>query len=173
MRKLSFRGFLARYLQELSGQSSLRLSQLARLAEGENPRLREPLLLYAAVAGAAHALLAALQDDKLRAEYERLLMLDNLEELLLVDDSRLPKRYCKVYRSYLSVRDRQDADDHTKQLMWQKAKKLQSEKQVSNYRVYTDLQLNPGNANAFLKNGDPSKVSLNTAREVLRYLEAA
>ncbi|MCL2655036.1 MAG: transcriptional regulator [Coriobacteriia bacterium] len=173
MRKLSFKGFLARYLQELSGQNSLRLSHLARQAESENPRLREPLLLYAAVTGATHALLAALQDGKLKTEYSYLLTLGNLENLLRNDDNRLPERYRKVYRSYQSVRDRQNADDHTKQLMWRKVRGLQEKKRVSNYRVYTDLQLNPGNANAFLKHGDTSKLSLNTAREMLRYLEAA
>jgi len=173
MRKLSFKGFLARYLQELSGQSSLRLSHLARQAASENPRLRESLLLYAAVVGSTRTLLAALQEGRLKREYSRLLSLGNLEYLLQSDDQRLPDRYRKVYRSYLSVCDRQSADNHTKQLMWQKVKKLQNEKRVSNYRVYTDLQLNPGNANAFLKHGDTSKLSLNTAREVLHYLEAA
>ena len=173
MRALSFKGYLANYLRELSGQKSLRLSWLASKAESENPRLREPLLLYAMASDSTHMLLAALQSSKLKAEYERLLALGNVEGLLHSDDHRLPERYRKVYRSYLSVRDRQGADNHTKRLMWQKSRTLQDKKQVSNYRVYTDLRLNPGNANAFLKHGDVGKVSLATARKVLNYLEAA
>lgn len=42
---------------------------------------------------------------------------------------------------------------------------------VSNYRIYTDLKLNPGNLNAWLKHGDSSKVSLYTARKTLQYME--
>ena len=50
--------------------------------------------------------------------------------------------------------------------------KLQKEKNISNYRIYKDLELNPGNINAYLKHGDPSKLSLATARKTLDYLEA-
>lgn len=36
----------------------------------------------------------------------------------------------------------------------------------------TDLRLNPGNLNAWLKHGNSDKVSLETARRTLRYVEA-
>ena len=45
-------------------------------------------------------------------------------------------------------------------------------RRFSNYRIYTDLHLNPGNLNAWLKHGDCGKVSLKTARSVLRYAES-
>ena len=48
---------------------------------------------------------------------------------------------------------------------------LQKEKGVSTYRLYTDLSLNPGNLNAFLKHGDCSKVSLSTARRAVQHLQ--
>ena len=34
-----------------------------------------------------------------------------------------------------------------------------------------DLQLNPGNVNAWLKHGNSEKLSLNNARMMLRYVE--
>jgi hypothetical protein len=37
-------------------------------------------------------------------------------------------------------------------------------------RPYTDLKMNPGNLNAWLKHGDGNKISLDRARDVLRYL---
>ena len=43
-------------------------------------------------------------------------------------------------------------------------------KSITNYRIYTTLNLNPGNANAFLKNGDISKVSLDTTRRILQFV---
>jgi hypothetical protein len=44
-------------------------------------------------------------------------------------------------------------------------------KNITNYRIYTDLKLNHGNINSWLKNGDCDKVSLETARRVLKYTE--
>ena len=55
--------------------------------------------------------------------------------------------------------------------MRQKVKRLQEKYGVTNYRIYTDLRLNPGNLNAWLKHGDSDKVSLDTARKTLRYVE--
>ena len=78
--------------------------------------------------------------------------------------------YHKLWCSYVSVRDRQQADDHTKMLMHKRVRELQAQKQVSNYRIYHDLNLNPGNLNAWLTHQDCSKVSLNTARKTLNYL---
>ena len=46
MRKLTFEGFLKQYVAELSGVETASVHKLAdRMAE--NPRLKEPLFLYA------------------------------------------------------------------------------------------------------------------------------
>ena len=55
-------------------------------------------------------------------------------------------------------------------LMHKRVRELQAQKQVSNYRIYHDLNLNPGNLNAWLTHQDCSKVSLNTTRKTLNYL---
>ncbi len=44
-------------------------------------------------------------------------------------------------------------------------------KNISNYRINTNLGLNHGNINAWLKNGECDKLSLETAGKVLRYFE--
>ena len=86
-------------------------------------------------------------------------------------DSMLPNEYHKVWRSFQSQKNRVQSDDHTKELMRLKVKRLQERCGVSNYRIYTDLNLNPGNVNAWLKHGVADKVSLDTARRTLRYVE--
>lgn len=63
--------------------------------------------------------------------------------------------------------------DYTKELVRKKVKRLQTSGNISNYRIYADLGLNPGNINAWLKLGECGKVSLNTARKVLSYVENA
>ncbi|NCB52171.1 MAG: hypothetical protein EOM54_09860 [Clostridia bacterium] len=85
----------------------------------------------------------------------------------------MPEEYKKVWRSYLNKKNRLQNDNHTKDLMRNKVVKLQKAKGVSNYRLYADLGLNPGNFNAWLKYGDPNKVSLDTARRTVKYLENA
>ena len=55
-------------------------------------------------------------------------------------------------------------------MMFQRIAQLQQEKEITNYAVYKALNLNPGNTNAFLKNGDVSKLSLDTVRRILEYV---
>lgn len=43
-------------------------------------------------------------------------------------------------------------------------------KNITNYRIYTNLNLNLSNANMFLKNGDVSKVSLDTTKQILQFV---
>ena len=60
--------------------------------------------------------------------------------------------------------------DKIKAIMYSKIVEVKNLKNITNYRIYTTLKLNPGNANAFLKNGDISKVSLNTTRQILQFV---
>ena len=55
-------------------------------------------------------------------------------------------------------------------MMYDRIVLLQQEKGITNYAVYKALKLNPGNANAFLKNGDVSKLSLDTVRCILEFV---
>ncbi|WP_308564437.1 hypothetical protein [uncultured Faecalibacterium sp.] len=43
---------------------------------------------------------------------------------------------------------------------------------MTNYRIYTDLRLNPGNVNAWLKHNDSSKMSLDCARQIYKYAKS-
>ena len=45
-------------------------------------------------------------------------------------------------------------------------------KKLTNYRLYTDLKLNPGNVNAWLKHNDSSKMSLDCARQIYKYAKS-
>lgn len=174
MRELTFKGFLARYVKQLSKSKTNSLYKLAKEASSDNTRLREPLLLFALYSGKQTVLLQATKDQKLFAEYQRMVSLysaDQITQMFEDSASALPNEYHKVWRSFQSQKNRGQSDDHTKELMRLKVKKLQEQCGVSNYRIYTDLNLNPGNVNAWLKHGAADKVSLETARTILHYLE--
>lgn len=174
MRELTFKGFLTQYVRQLSVEETNSLYKLASEASSNNPRMREPLLLYAVYTQKEKALLQATKEPALQAEFNRMMSLytaDRMTTLFEQASPLLPAAYHKVWRSYQSRKNRGQADEHTKELMRQKVKRLQEKKGVTTYRIYTDLKLNPGNLTAWLKHGNGDKVSLETARKTLRYVE--
>ncbi len=174
MRELTFKGFLTQYVRSLSQQESNSLYKLAAEAGSDNLRLREPLFLYALYSQKQNVLLQATKETVLYAQYSMLLSqydMESMTQMLMDCSDSVPEEYHKVWRSYLSQKNRGKADDHTKELMRQKVKRMQEKYGVTNYRIYTDLKLNPGNLNAWLKHGDGDKVSVATARKTVRYLE--
>lgn len=173
MRELTFAGYLTKYVRRLSANDTTRLSTLADEAARNNPRLREPLLLYAMFTDKTDQLMRQTKDETLQKTYEDLLRrysAAQMEQALQTD--ALPAAYKKVWSSYVYTRDRHRADDHTKELMRRKIRKLQQTRHITNYRIYTSLGLNPGNVNAWLKHGVEDKVSLSAARAMLQFVEA-
>lgn len=174
MRELTFLGFLTKYVRQLSLCDSNGMYPLAEEAGGRNPRLREPLLLYALWSQKTQLLLRAAKNPELQRYYSDFLRTHDKStvELALKNGApELAEAYHKVWRSYLSIKGQRQGEDHTKELMRGKLKRLQEKKGITNYRIYTDLKLNPGNLNAWLKHGSSEKVSLETARRALRYVE--
>jgi hypothetical protein len=176
MRRLTFRGYLESYVQLLAGQRTLALPRLAALARSE-PRLTEPLVLWAVATGNASRLSRLLQaQGDLERELATLVSLQQqgtLESALAAEDHRLRPEYTKVWRSYVVRRDACARDAQLKLEARNRVLALEKSKRVSRYRMAKDLGLNPGNLHAFLAQGDPTKLSLDRALGLVRYLEAA
>ena len=171
MRELTFSGFLTEYVRSLSKAGTASVFALAREAAGDNPRLREPLFLYALACGKKELLLRAAKRFGLEEFYKPALSVLSESDIETVfEKGLLPDGYKKVWRSYLAKKNSRCTDDETKELMRSRIIRLQKERNVTNYRLYTDLKMNPGNLNAWLKHGDGNKISLDRARDVLRYL---
>lgn len=173
MRELTFQGFLASYVKSLSLNDTLNIRVLAAEAAEKNPRLREPLVLYALLYQKEHLLRRAMElqgvawdGDGLLQHYDGNTVLEALQK-----EDLLPQEYVKVWKSYVARHDRFSTEEETKRLIGEKIAALRKERRISNYRIYTDLRLNPGNVNAWLKHGHSDKVSLETARNILRYVK--
>lgn len=158
MRRLTFAGFLKGYVNSLSYSGTNSIYKLAREAEESNYRLRAPLFFYALETGKSERLMQAVKNEGLRAEYEAALSGEYTDE------------YLKVLNSYDSEANMHERDAELKSLMREKILNAQEKRSITNYRIYTDLHLNPGNLNSWLKHGDGNKVSLSTARAVLNYI---
>jgi hypothetical protein len=175
MRPLTFEGFLRRYVRELSTEKTNNIYKLTREAESSNPRLREPLLLYAFFNGKEDELKNAMAHSP---ELEKIFSPvfahyaspEALKRDLLDDQAMLPNEYKKAYRSFQALQNGLQNDSHTKSLMRAKIETLKQQKSITNYRIYTDLHLNPGNFNDFMRNGKLEKISLVKLRKVLNYL---
>ena len=98
MRKLTFEGFLKQYVAELSGVQTASVHKLADCLS-ENPRLKEPLFLYALAFDKVDLLLHYTVTSAVSAEYEQLSNLYSLEQMLLLLEKQspeLPEGYLKV-----------------------------------------------------------------------------
>ena len=107
MRKLTFEGFLKQYVAELAGVQTASVHKLADCLN-ENPRLKEPLFLYALAFDKVDLLLRYTANSAVAAEYEQLSNRYSLAQMLLLLENQspeLPEGYRKVWRSYCSVRD--------------------------------------------------------------------
>lgn len=176
MKVLSFVGFLKKYVQELSGQKTVSVRKLAKDAEFDSPRLREPLLLFVFLSHEQASASRLLEGYPKLSKLYRQLCEAQSPDMLLSDlesgTNGLPEGFLKVYRSYHSVRNRSKNEMETKRLMRQRILKLQAEKKVTDYRLYTTLHLNAGNFSAFMRQQKLDRLSLNKARQMLSFLES-
>ena len=166
MKPLTFKGYLKAYLTELSLCGSPSVRKLEKEVE-RNLRLLEPLVLYAKIT----------LDDEQLAKFKNSRVVDALNELNTIgnvenalEHNLLSDNYQKVYNSYKVKTNRLKNEEHTKNLMLPRIREMQAAKHISNYRIYTDLHLNPGNVNDFLTNGNVSKLSLKTAEMIFDYV---
>jgi len=175
MRQLTFKGFLRQYVRELSYCVSNDIRSLSKEVPDMNYRLVEPLVLFALSIGKSEYLNRVSEDSFLLAESFRFdgMSLNDVESQLEKNDGSVPLNYIKVYQSYTYFRDKQSNQNHTKMLMRGKINELRVQKNISVYRIYTDLKLNHGCVHAYVKNGNVSGIGLNTAKQILSYLKVA
>lgn len=171
MRELTFKGYLLSQLQELSELKTTSMYSFSKSALN-NARLRDVLVMY----------LVLYTDDNLKNKLlkkfsylvspcERLygLTQDNVSVFLNCDNL---SEYKTVYDNFVYQRDHKKQDDKIKLMMYSRICELKQLKEISNYRIYKELALNHGNINAFLKNGDVSKVGLDTVRKILEFVNS-
>jgi hypothetical protein len=175
VRRLTFKGFLESYVKYLSGEDTVDLTRLSSLLSDE-PRLAEPLVLWAVVTGRGVRLAELLKKEPLASEVravEQLAEAGRLEKTLAAADPGLRPEYAKAWRSYVSRRDAASRDARLKLEARERVLALEAEKSVTRYRMAKALGLNPGNLSAFLVQGNASKLSVDKAFQLVRYLEAA
>lgn len=163
MRKLTLLGFLCEYVKSLSENNTLNIHKLTSEIYSGNYRLKEPLFLYCYYNDKSDILLKYISEDD-KQEFQTISV--NIKK-----NAPLPTDYMKVLNSYKCRIGMKENDEHIKALMIDKIIKLKETKHISNYRIYTELGINAGNFNDFVKNRNLTRLSLNKSREVYNYLQ--
>ena len=170
--RLTFKGFLLAYCQELSGLQTTSVKKLAAAAAGEAPRVAEPLFLYALEADKLALLLKSAAGTWMEQEFEGLAATaagyaGDAQGFLRAN--KVPQRYAKVLAAYEARRQQTQADRRAIALMREKTLEGLGRSGVTCYRLCEELGLNKGNVYAYLNKGDLTKVSRATARRIMRF----
>ena len=164
MRQLSFIGYLKEYIKDVSGLSSLNIHKLCKELKN-NQRLVDPLILYCALTKKQEALI-----KYTNAKYWAIVYKVNKDNFHTTDFKKYD--FKKIWDDYQNRLNYQTNDNYFKNSLREEIVSLMKKKSVSKYRIYTDLKLNHGNINAYLKNNDASKVSSQTAKRIYKYVLA-
>ena len=179
MRKMLFENYLLRYAQELTGSASTSLKKLLDLSLNGYSRAFEPIFLLFVLKGRGESAWELLKKTPYKDSTQYILSKSPDESALMQllaeenDDNASLLRYRRVFQAYQNTLNKLSVDREASLIMRDKMLPLMKKKGLSNYRVYTDLGLNPGNVNSFLKNGDASRVSRETARKMLSFVQSA
>lgn len=169
MRKLTFKSYLISECRKFSDYDGSSLYVFARLCES-NARLKDALCLYLVLYTQEKLRNRLLKKyGYLKSSCTKLMGLNEENMEAFLQEKNLTQ-FSTIYNNFLYVQNHKLHEDKIKTMMYNKILYLQNKKQITNYRVYKELNLNPGNINAFLKNGDMGKVSLDTARKILSFV---
>ena len=164
MRQQLFINYLKEYLQDVSGFQTANIHKLAD-ASKKNLRIRDCLILYCALSN-TQKILNQFTNNK----YED--VLKRLNEYNFLSDEFSDFEFKKIYTSYQHKINVTEYSDITKEKAHDNIVRMMNEKGISNYRVYKDLNLNPGNINDYLTNKNVKKVSLQTVKQIYNYVSS-
>lgn len=173
--RLTFKGFLLAYCQELSGLQTSSLKKLCTAAANESPRVAEPLFLYSLEIDRLDQLLQCSKGAWMEADYQQLAdaaLSYHGEAQRFLQENEAPERYEQVLAAYLARTGAIDADRRVIALMRDKTNDALKAKGITIYRLCKDLGLNMGNVYAYLGKGDVAKVSRATARRIMEYADS-
>lgn len=168
MRYLTFGGFLREYVKSLSESNTISIEKLVR-ESAENPRLFEPLCLYCVFAD--KTMLYRKYSKKYGTEYDEVAEIEKNELTEMLESKKLSHNYQKVMTSFLAIKQKKETESNVKKLIRNRIIDIQKKNGISNYRIYKDLKLNPGNVNDWIKNGNDQKIGIEKARMILSFVE--
>ena len=129
----------------------------------KNYRLTDSLILYCVFEDKTHLL-----NKYFKGKYA--VLINGLSKKNFLSDKYKDYDFAKIWEGYQHQSNLVKYDNAIKSRIRINILKAMKKHKMSNYRVYTDLRLNPGNVNDFLTNGNTSKVSLDLVEKIYEYV---
>ncbi len=173
MKQTTFKRFLSNYAKDMNRENSLSLFKNEKYSQG-NVRLLTVFSFYVFFNKEVTKTLLSNKEKlptlynmytKLNDKYHNLTY-DNVDKVVNNFDEF--DELNKLYKSYTNLYV--NKYDMVKRAYHQKIRHIQEEKQISNYRIYTDLKINHGNTNDFLKNAKYDKLSQKNIQSIYHYV---
>lgn len=174
--RLTFRGWLLSYCQELTGLKTTSVKKFASAVCEDAPHASAAVFLWAVEVGRVGELMERTSDPDLLGEWEALATICSdapagSEAFVRSCYGDIPVRYRKVIDAFDSIAEERANDERVKALMAERTLDALARAGRTRYSLCRDLGLNEGNVYAWLA-GDPAKVSRATARRAWRYAES-
>ena len=164
MRSLTIETYLKQQLLELTDNDSISIKKLVKESR-KNSRIFDYLVMYCFYTGKEKLLIKYLNKK------EKIIVSTMNYNNLLSDKFKDKYSFNKIIESYMNKINENKNENIIKGNIRLRILEMQKKKKVSNYYIYKNLNLNPGNTNSFLKNGDTKKLSLKDVNMVFDLLE--
>ena len=174
MKGLTFKGFITQHVKTLSNENTISIFKLAKEASTTNPKLVEPLLLYAATVGKTKMLLSATKNTALNEHYQKIInkYLNGVETGTIQERiSSMPHKYKTVYDEFLIAESKNKADNPLKESYKKQIERLVKENSLNFSFLAKETGLKRGNIYKFFSKNQQNCLSLNTLETMLTYLE--
>lgn len=158
---MTIKGFVEKYLQDLSGQKTLSIHKLASIANGD-VRMKNVLILYCCL------------NNKEKVLVKYLNLSQEEKSALLSPENHIKNQFDKlefekIYKSYDRYINKKEFDNEIKNTIRLNTLEVMNKKSITKYKIYKFLNLNPGNINDYLTNGNVDKVSLSTSKKIYQF----
>lgn len=179
MRRPIFKRWIRTEVLRIARTSSFNLRRLAAQVQREEDTedLAAALLLYAHENGYAEKLLSYVFDEQLKAEYVKVLAKlgkRSAERLALrgTPMKSLPPAYTALLMAYDDAYHAPELIANDKMDIWDQVHVAQLKTGAAPTHVAYALRLDPANTSAYLKNAAVEKFTVETAQQILDYLNS-
>ncbi|NLZ54964.1 MAG: hypothetical protein GX892_17825 [Thermoanaerobacteraceae bacterium] len=174
MRNLTFKGYITQQVKAMSSNNTISVYKLVKEASTTNPKLMEPLLLYVATCGKTKMLFAAAKKTKIDDKYLDIVnkyLLDINEKTLHETVSKLPNEFKVVYKNFIDAKNRNRANDPSKELYKNEILKIAKANNLSISAIAKKTGLKRGNAYRFFSKNQQDYLSVESLKRTLTMLK--
>lgn len=169
MAHLTWEGFLKKEAQKLLKTKTESITKVANL-KSDDSRMA-PVMLFTKFGDFKPK--KVLMSEKLWKEWEELCSrFSSVEEFIQYYENNDQKTYYgKLVKAFNDAANWIVFETQLKADLLAIIKQMKKQKNITTYRIYTDLKINMGNCNKLFKDNDVSKIALDTLRRIEKYVK--